>query len=77
MIMMTDPQIDELHAGPDEKVCIFCPCKPDISFCGKYVPGIELDDRIWYITDSDICEDCRNIAKSWRCPYCLDGFDAE
>lgn len=71
---IAEPELDEDDTSGDRKECIFCPCKPAFSFCGKYVPGVTLSPRVWYIDDDYICEDCRAVAKSWHCPYCRESF---
>lgn len=69
-----DPSLEEDDTSGKKQECIFCPCRPEISFCGKWVPGVELSMRTWYITDDSICDDCRHVAVFFVCPYCLESF---
>lgn len=70
---ITDPSVKEQldQGNGDEKDCIICPCKPFMSFCGRYFPDPNPDDEEWGLEDPTVCSDCRAVCKvTQACPYC-------
>ncbi len=57
------PPVDD--AGEDAD-CIFCRCRPVVSYCGVYDdgPGVPLT------IDDDTCKDCYELWSTTGCPGC-------
>lgn len=52
----------------DEKPCIICPCRPQITFCGR------LDDTPcdgFAEMDGSDCDECTKVLINMGCPNCL------
>lgn len=51
----------------DDALCIFCHCRPLVSYCGVYAEG-PIDDDGW--GDDEVCPDCLQVWETTGCPGC-------
>lgn len=57
---------DELLSDEDGS-CIYCQCRPAVSFCGRYQEG-PIGDEEW--DDEEMCPECLHVLDSTGCPSC-------
>ncbi len=66
--LLTRPEVcdDGEVADAEGVTCIYCPCRPDVSYCGAYDdgPGEPL------LVGDDTCVDCYEVYVSTGCPCC-------
>ncbi len=65
--LQTREEVRDEQATEDEADCIFCECRPSVSYCGRYMEG-PIDIGLW--DDGEVCPDCLQVWESTGCPGC-------
>ena len=55
-------------AADEDGECIFCGCRPDVSYCGRYVEGPLT--HVIDVDDDGVCAGCLTVEDATGCPNC-------
>jgi hypothetical protein len=53
--------------GGSDDTCLYCPCRSEVSYCGRYVSG-PLAEGEW--ADAECCDECVRVESQTGCPSC-------
>jgi hypothetical protein len=64
-------EVEQQESTGDTSDCIFCPCSPHLSMCGKYDPSPVIE----WLSEPGGCPDCLDVWGLYGCPRCPCSYE--
>jgi len=63
--------VEQQESTGDTSDCVFCPCSPHLTTCGKYDPSPVIE----WLSEPGGCPDCLDVWGLYGCPRCPCSYE--